>query len=181
MRFAGSSVTLRYSAGSGSRHLVLAALRSSSRATPARSSGRALAAAPCSCFISCFDRLALRLPRRLLLGRGARDVVALRRGEEGLHAVVVALADGIELVIVAAGAAERHAEQRRADDVGHLGEHFVAAAGDFLVAGVLAQRPQAVEAGGDQRLVFFGVDLVAGELLVRKRSYGLSLLNARIT
>ena len=68
-------------------------------------------------------------------------------------------------MIVAARAAERHAEERGADDVRHLGEHFVAAAGHFLVAGVLAQRPEAVEAGGDQRLVFLRRDLVAGELL----------------
>ena len=56
------------------------------------------------------------------------------RAKEGLQAVVVALADRIELVIVAARAADRDAEEGRADDVGHLGQDFVAAAGDFLIA-----------------------------------------------
>ena len=130
---------------------------------------RAFAAA-CICrsaFISACDRARLSPSTPPAARRVAsRTSLLVRRGEEGLHAVVVGLADGVELVIVAARAAERHAEERRADDVGHLGQHFVAAAGDFLVAGVLAQRAEAVEAGGDRAVSsFFGVDLVAGELL----------------
>ncbi len=81
----------------------------------------------------------------------------LRLREVRLQAVVVGLAEGIELVIVAARAADRHAQERRAHDVGHLGEHFVVRTGHVLVAGVLAQRPQAIEAAGDEHGVgFFG-------------------------
>src|SRR5207248_6697976 len=64
----------------------------------------------------------------------------------------LALAEGIEFVIVAARAAKSHAEQRGTHDVGHLREHLVAAAGYLLIAGVFAQRTEAVEARGDQVL-----------------------------
>ena len=71
--------------------------------------------------------------------------------EVGLQAVVIDLSNGVEHVVVAAGAADGHGQERGADDVGALGENFVAAGGDFLVAGVAADRSQAVKAGGGQR------------------------------
>ena len=58
----------------------------------------------------------------------------------GLQPVVIGLAERIELVIVAARAADRDAEERRADDVRHLGQHFILRTGHVLIAGVLAQR-----------------------------------------
>ena len=88
----------------------------------------------------------------------------LRGGEKRLQAVVIVLRDRVELVIVAAGAAHRQAEEGSADGVGHLGEDFVAAEGDELVAGVAAHRPQAMEPGRDQQLLIVRIDLVAGEL-----------------
>ncbi len=109
-------------------------------------------------------RFGLRRPRRALFGRGTGDVVIVDAGKVRLNPVVVALAKRIEFVIVAARAAERDPQHCRAHHVRHLGEHLIAAAGDFLIAGVLAQRSQAVEAGGDQRFVFLGRNLIAGEL-----------------
>src|SRR6202011_3427957 len=84
--------------------------------------------------------------------------------------------EGIEFMIVAARATEGHAEHRRADDVSHLGKYFVAAAGDLLVSGVLAQRSQAVEAGGDQVFILLRRDLVAGELLEQEAVVGLVIV-----
>src|SRR5207247_10750151 len=71
-----------------------------------------------------------------------------------------------------------HAKQRRADHVRHLREHFITAAGYFLITGVLSQRPQAIEAGRDQRLVFLGRDFVARELLGQKAVEGLIVLKS---
>ena len=64
--------------------------------------------------------------------------------------VVIGLAERIELVIVAARAADRDAEKRRAHDVGHFDQHFVAGTGHLLIARILAQRTQPVEAAGDR-------------------------------
>ena len=55
------------------------------------------------------NRFGLCFPRRLFFGGCAGQVFVLRRSEKCLNAVVVALANGIELMIVAAGAAERYA------------------------------------------------------------------------
>src|SRR5262249_37180557 len=43
-----------------------------------------------------------------LVGRGQVDLFWRRRGEERLQAVVVGLREGVELVVVAASAADRH-------------------------------------------------------------------------
>ena len=111
------------------------------------------------------DRVGLRLPGGLFAGARQHDVVFLRRGQERLEAVVVFLRDRVELVIVAAGTADRQAEEHDRGRVGHLGQHFVAAEGDFLVAGVPPDRTEAVEAGRDLQFVAVGIDLVAGQLL----------------
>src|SRR6266849_1291093 len=110
-------------------------------------------------------RLGLGFPAGLLLGRELGHIAILRSGEVGLHAIVVALSEGIEFVIVAARATEGNAQQSGTHDVGHLGEHFIAAAGYFLISGVLAQRTEAIEARGDQILVLLRRNLIAGELL----------------
>ena len=68
-----------------------------------------------------------------------------RSAEVRLQPVVVDLADRVEHVVVAARAANGQAEQRRPDDVGPLGEDFVAARGHLLVASVAADWPEAVE------------------------------------
>ena len=111
-------------------------------------------------------RVGLGLPGVLLFFAGQDDVVRLSLREVGLQAVVVGLAEGIELVVVAAGAADGDAEEGRADDVGHLGEDFVLRAGHVLVAGILAERAEAVEAAGHQVGLVGGIHLVAGELLL---------------
>ena len=85
-------------------------------------------------------------------------------GEERLQTVVIALRDGIELVVVAPGAAERQAEEDRAGGVGDVVEHLLAAL--LQVDGVVLVGEAAVEAGGDQRLRVVGVQLVAGDLLL---------------
>ena len=62
------------------------------------------------------------------VGGEHRDVIVGRGvGEEGLEAVVVGLQDRIELVIVAAGAAEGQAEEDRAGGVGDVVEDLLAA------------------------------------------------------
>ena len=84
-------------------------------------------------------------------------------------------------MVVAARAAQCDAEKRGAHHVGHLGQNFVAAAGHFLVAGVLAQRTQAIEAGRDQRLLLIRPISSPASCSTMNRSYGLSLLNERMT
>src|SRR5262249_33380242 len=76
------------------------------------------------------------------------DIVLLRRRQERLKAVVVRQGDLVELVIVAAGATDGHAEEDDADGVGHLGEGLVAAEYQLGVAGVAADRAEAVKPGG---------------------------------
>ena len=57
-------------------------------------------------------------------------------------------------MVVAARATDGDAKQARPHDVGHFGEHFTPRAGDILIAGILAERAQPIEAAGDQvRLV----------------------------
>ena len=51
-------------------------------------------------------------------------------------------------MVVAARAADGDAEECRAHDVRHLGEDFVLRTGYILVAGVLAERAEAVETAG---------------------------------
>ncbi len=115
----------------------------------------------------------LGLPGGLLLGRGQGYLLVPGSGEVGLEAVVVFLADGIELVVVAAGAPQGDAEHAGADHVGHLGQDLVARAGHLLVAGILAQRTETVESGGDAQHLVARVDLVAGELLGEEAVVGL--------
>ena len=112
------------------------------------------------------------------------------------HAVVVALADGIELVIVAARAADRQSEERGADGVHRVGLPFgaelVAVVGELDGEG--ADREQAgADAAVDVLLFFLGqLDVPSRSMLVDQSSsaaicsctkvlYGLSELNDAIT
>ena len=72
--------------------------------------------------------------------------------------------DRVELVVVAAGAADRQAEEDRADRAGDLGQLGLPLdLGDDVAAHHLAG-PATAEAGGDQGLAIAGPDLVAGDL-----------------
>lgn len=100
----------------------------------------------------------------LFLGAGELDVAELGGGEDAVEAIVIRLQDGIELVVVAAGAADGEAHEGGGDAVGHLHEIFLAvlffvdvAADDMAGAG-------AEEAGGDEGVGVLGVEFVAGEL-----------------
>src|SRR5205814_394564 len=102
-------------------------------------------------------------------------------GEDGLEAVIVALGDRVELVVVAAGAMGR-----QADEGGHrVGQHVVAVEQPrlLLVHRPLAQldvadevpRPRGDEARGHGR------PRVAGGCSSMNRRYGRSSLKARMT
>ena len=79
----------------------------------------------------------------------------------------------IELVIVAAGAAVGHAKEGRADRVGDVVQDFLPAL--HQIAGVALVRIVAVETGGDARLGSFGLEFVAGDLLLHEAVVGLVL------
>ena len=127
--------------------------RASSLRAPRSPCSAALAPAPgarlrpgfLTCAISVLTDLRLRLPGFPLRRRGEDDVVLLGRREVRLEPVVVLLRDRLELVVVAAGTADGQPEERRADDVGALGQDLVAAQGDLGVAGVPPDRAEPVE------------------------------------
>ena len=94
------------------------------------------------------------------------QVLPVRMGhvdEEGQEPVVIALGDRIDLVIVASGAVDRHAQ----DDLSGGGDDAI----ERIVSGLrpvgrfIVPDPQAVESRRDQGLGRAGVDLVAGQLL----------------
>ena len=93
--------------------------------------------------------------------------------------VVVLLRDRVDLVIVAAGAVDRQAEEDLAGGRDDVVEPVVA--GLLAVGRLVVPDAQAVEAGGDERVGVAVGQLVAGELLADERSYGLSALNERMT
>ena len=94
-------------------------------------------------------------------------------GKETLHPVIVGVPDGVELVVVAAGASECHAEKGRAHHVGHLGQNLVADVGLVLVTGIAPVGSQAVETGGHLHLNIARRHLVAGQLFGDKLVIGL--------
>src|SRR6185312_13778772 len=83
------------------------------------------------------------------------------------EAVVIALRNRIELVIVAARALDREAEQAAAGRRDQIVEVLVAAFRVVLLAERDA-RSRAQEAGRDERLVAPGLELVAGELFLEE-------------
>src|SRR5262249_31778726 len=121
------------------------------------------------------------------------------RREERLEAVVVALRQRVELVIVTAGTADRQGEESFAHAVRHFCQNFLPADDRVEVAAGQVDRAAAVEAGGDEQLRLGQVGASArwGPGLpsraapfasrspaicwVRKRSYGLSSLSERTT
>jgi hypothetical protein len=100
------------------------------------------------------------LPRGLVgvaigLGRD-RHVGQLGGGEKCLKAVVIGGRDRIELVIVAAGASDRQAEEHGADGAGDLGKLRLSLhLGDDIAADQLA-RAASAETRGDQSIGITG-------------------------
>ena len=88
--------------------------------------------------------------------------------EDGLDAVVVFLGDGVEFMIVAAGAAYGHAEEA----VGGGDDEVV----EFVKAGLfvfdIVFRAEAEEAGGDPGVGVVRVEFVAGELFLQETIEG---------
>ena len=82
-------------------------------------------------------------------GLKGQMVFDARVGEEGLQAVIIFLQNGVELVIVAAGAAVGHAEKGGRDRVGDIVEQLLAAL--HQIAGIAFIGEVAIEAGGYQR------------------------------
>ena len=105
----------------------------------------------------------LRLRRQRQLA-----IFVLHSGENGLHSVVILLGDGIELVVVAAGATGGKAEEGGARGIDHVIE-FVHALHDAQLR-VLAlhgiERSRDEEAGADVRAEHVPGDLPADELVV---------------
>ena len=119
------------------------------------------------------DLVGRRLPLCLLLLAGKDNVVLLRCRQKRLQAVVVLLTNRIEHVIVTSCASDRERKEGRPDNVGPLRQHFIAAAGDFLIAGIAPNRPQAVQAGRDLIFVTIGIDFVPGQLFANELIVGL--------
>lgn len=105
------------------------------------------------------------LPRLLFGGRREDKVVLLGRGEVCLQAVVVLLRDRLQFVIVAASTPDGQAENRRADDVGPLGEHFVAAERDVGIPRVAPHWAKPMKDRCGQALVTLRLDLIPRDLL----------------
>ena len=107
----------------------------------------------------------------LLLGRAALIGLPDRPCPEKTgDAVVVALQDGIELMVVAAGAFHRETEERSGRCVHHVLEPRVKVVG--RVVRFIVPRAGANQAGGDHALLCSISDLVAGELLRDKPGVG---------
>ena len=92
-----------------------------------------------------------------------RLAVRLDVAEECCQAIVVFLGNRIEHVVVAAGAAEREPEERRAGRADHF-IHFVPRR-CILVIGLIVPDTQSIEARGDDRFGSGLVKFVAGQLL----------------
>ena len=96
--------------------------------------------------------------------RGDRLVDHLGAGEDGLQAVVVGRRDRVELVVMAAGAGHRQAEEDRADRPGDLGQLRLPPDRRIDVPADDLPRPAAPEPGGDQGLGRPRLGLVPGQL-----------------
>ena len=98
-----------------------------------------------------------------LLRRGERIVVAeAGTGEEGLKVVIVGLGNRVELMVVAAGAADRQAQEYQSGRLGDVVEGILPA--QSLVVQVDHVGIAAIEPGGDEGPGIVGPHLVAGEL-----------------
>ena len=83
--------------------------------------------------------------------------------EERLEAVVVLVQNGIELVIVAAGAAVGHPHEHGTHGVGDVGQGLLAAQFDNGLVGFVGE--VAIEADRNMSVQVVGVEFVAGDLL----------------
>ena len=111
-------------------------------------------------------------------GRGARAaILPFHAGEDGREGVILPLQDRIELVVVAAGAVDRHATAARH----HLRDHVVEVVGAGLPPQHVAlgldltdEIPRACreESGGDYGVGVVGRDHVAGDLSPNKLVVG---------
>ena len=109
------------------------------------------------------DEVAVVLGRRLV---APADLVGRDAPEERQHPVVVGLGNRIAAVVVAAGAADRHAEHdpgRRIED-----RVEIVVLGERGVRRLVVPDAQSQIAGGDDRRGGGVVDLVAGELVGQK-------------
>src|SRR5262249_61382187 len=94
--------------------------------------------------------------------------------EKRLDAVVILLRDRVELVVVAAGAPDRDAEEDLRCGVGDVVEDFLPALLQIdcvILVWVVAQK-----AGGDPRVGVVGVAFVAGNLLGEEAVVGLIVI-----
>ena len=97
-------------------------------------------------------------------------------GEKALQGIVVLLEDGVELVVMALGAANAQSEKDFTRDVGHLVEdQFPLHTGIALVPFVHAMSK---EARGDHVVVIVRVDLIACQLFANELIVGLVLVQA---
>ena len=78
--------------------------------------------------------------------------------------VVIGLRNRIELVIVAAGAADRQPQHRRADRGRHVVQLVVALFFDLVGRDLRGMRAGSQKAGGHQGQVVVRLELVAGDL-----------------
>ena len=103
-------------------------------------------------------------------GRGGVDAPLLLHGlsEAGDHRVVVAVGDRVVLVVVAAGAADRHAEHARPERSHHVVELVVADRLDGLGGDLIGIGARHEEAGGTRRLVVVRLDQIARHLHPQK-------------
>ena len=86
------------------------------------------------------------------------------RGERGYQLVIVKRGDGVELVVVASGAADGQAEHRRAEGGGHVVELVVPLLLGGIGGDLRAVDARREEAGCHQGLRIVGLDLVARQL-----------------
>ncbi len=98
-----------------------------------------------------------------------------RRIEDRLQLIVVALLEGLELVIVALGALHRHSQQGRSDDLHRAFQHGVLVGPDLVgiaVAGIGAVGTVAQEMRGHEQIDQFGrhrgFGPIAGQLVARQ-------------
>jgi len=99
--------------------------------------------------------------------------------EDRQQAVILLGGERVRLVIVASGAADRHAEEDRAHRGNDIVELVRAVLGDRGIRSahvVVVARAIAAKAGGDQTRFARFIDLVAGELLGHELGIGLVLV-----
>ncbi len=115
------------------------------------------------------------LPGGALIGGGSIEIVApAERRECGAEAEVIFLEDGIELVVVAAGALDPDAHEDIADDVCDFVEDEVPLSDGVAV--VVFVRSEAEETGGGEGFGIVGIEFVAGELFAEEAVVGFIFL-----